>query len=220
MIHYIIFDWLKSYINVTQYLIGWQRESWQYILWYIPDNQKIVLMSNMKYRKPCVKQPLSKRQQFGFQDWLKLDASRLDLGWPSFRPSFRHNFVSAQYLENKLIEFHQILYMHSYWQDLRWDCYTSFSHVCTRVHQILYIHSYSQDLSWDCYTSFLSAIWPFIYANGEHFAIFSTFIKLPFVIETFVLSIFEWPFYTGFTEHHIYKLYRPRLSTNFIYNNT
>ena len=27
----------------------------------------------------------------------------------------------------------------------------------------------------------------------------STFIKLPFVIKVFVLSIFEWPFYTGFT---------------------
>ena len=26
-----------------------------------------------------------------------------------------------------------------------------------------------------------------------------TFIKLPFVIKTSVLSIFEWPFYTGFT---------------------
>ena len=26
-----------------------------------------------------------------------------------------------------------------------------------------------------------------------------TFIKLPFVIKIFVLSIFEWPFYTGFT---------------------
>ena len=31
------------------------------------------------------------------------------------------------------------------------------------------------------------------------FAILSTFIKLPFVIKIFVLSIFEWPFYTGFT---------------------
>ena len=30
-------------------------------------------------------------------------------------------------------------------------------------------------------------------------AILSTFIKLPFVIKIFVLSIFEWPFYTGFT---------------------
>ena len=33
----------------------------------------------------------------------------------------------------------------------------------------------------------------------EHSAILSTFIKLRFVIEIFVLSIFEWPFYTGFT---------------------
>ena len=32
----------------------------------------------------------------------------------------------------------------------------------------------------------------------EHSAILSTFIKLPFVIKTFVLSIFEWPFYTGY----------------------
>ena len=36
--------------------------------------------------------------------------------------------------------------------------------------------------------------------QGEHSAILSTFIKLPFVIkQIFVLSIFEWPFYTGFT---------------------
>ena len=33
----------------------------------------------------------------------------------------------------------------------------------------------------------------------EHSAILLTFIKLPFVIKIFVLSIFEWPFYTGFT---------------------
>ena len=32
-----------------------------------------------------------------------------------------------------------------------------------------------------------------------HSAILSTFIKLPFVIKIFVLSIFEWPFYTYFT---------------------
>ena len=35
-------------------------------------------------------------------------------------------------------------------------------------------------------------------SKGEHSAIFSTFIKLPFVIKIFVLSIFEWTFYTGF----------------------
>ena len=35
--------------------------------------------------------------------------------------------------------------------------------------------------------------------QGEHSAILLTSIKLPFVIKIFVLSIFEWPFYTGFT---------------------
>ena len=35
--------------------------------------------------------------------------------------------------------------------------------------------------------------------QGEHSAILSTFIKLPFVIKIFVLSIFDWLFYTGFT---------------------
>ena len=35
--------------------------------------------------------------------------------------------------------------------------------------------------------------------QGEHSAILLTFIKLPFVIMIFVLSIFEWRFYTGFT---------------------
>ena len=36
--------------------------------------------------------------------------------------------------------------------------------------------------------------------QGEHSAIFSTLnIKLPFVIKIFILSIFESPFYTGFT---------------------
>ena len=33
----------------------------------------------------------------------------------------------------------------------------------------------------------------------EHSAILSTFFKLPFINKIFVLSIFEWPFYTGFT---------------------
>ena len=35
--------------------------------------------------------------------------------------------------------------------------------------------------------------------QGEHSAIHLTFIKLPFVTKIFVLSIFEWPFYIGFT---------------------
>ena len=36
-------------------------------------------------------------------------------------------------------------------------------------------------------------------AEGEHSALLLTFIKLPFDIKTFVLSIFEWPLETGFT---------------------
>ena len=35
--------------------------------------------------------------------------------------------------------------------------------------------------------------------QGEHSAILLTFIKLPFVIKVFVLSIFEWLLKTGFT---------------------
>ena len=33
----------------------------------------------------------------------------------------------------------------------------------------------------------------------EHSAILLTFIKLPYVIKIFVLSIFEWPLKAGFT---------------------
>ena len=35
--------------------------------------------------------------------------------------------------------------------------------------------------------------------QGEYSAILPTFIKLPFVIKIFVLSVFEWPLKTGFT---------------------
>ena len=34
---------------------------------------------------------------------------------------------------------------------------------------------------------------------AEHSAIILTFIKLPFAIKTFVLSILDWPLKTGFT---------------------
>ena len=43
------------------------------------------------------------------------------------------NLVSAQYLENQLIECHQILYMDLYWQDLALYCYTLFMHINTRI---------------------------------------------------------------------------------------
>ena len=39
---------------------------------------------------------------------------------------------------------------------------------------------------------------------GEHSAILSSFIKLPVVIQIFVLSIFEWPFKTGFTVYDVF----------------
>ena len=35
--------------------------------------------------------------------------------------------------------------------------------------------------------------------QGQHSAILPSFIKLPFVIKILVLSVFDWPFYTGFT---------------------
>ena len=40
--------------------------------------------------------------------------------------------------------------------------------------------------------------------DGEHSAILSSFIKVPIVIKIFILSIFEWPFYTGFTVCQVY----------------
>ena len=46
----------------------------------------------------------------------------------------------------------------------------------------------------------------------------STFIKLPFVIKIFVLSIFELLFYTGFTVHDVYSgqyMYNAHRNINF-----
>ena len=39
--------------------------------------------------------------------------------------------------------------------------------------------------------------------QGEHSAILSTFIKLPFIIKIFILSIFEWPFTRVLLYSHI-----------------
>ena len=44
---------------------------------------------------------------------------------------------------------------------------------------------------------------PWSFLQREHSTILLTFIKLPFMI--FVLSIFEWPFYSGFTVHLPYE---------------
>ena len=47
----------------------------------------------------------------------------------------------------------------------------------------------------------------------EHSAILSTFIKLPIAIKTFVLFIFEWLFYTGFTTRVLECIFRLGLVT-------
>ena len=49
--------------------------------------------------------------------------------------------------------------------------------------------------------------------QGEHSAILLTFIKLPFVIKIFVLSNFEWPFYTGVTVYLLQGEHSAILST-------
>ena len=49
--------------------------------------------------------------------------------------------------------------------------------------------------------------------QGELCAILSTFIKLPFLIKVFVLSIFEWSLKTGFT---VVLFYRCCLRRNFV----
>ena len=46
--------------------------------------------------------------------------------------------------------------------------------------------------------------------QGEHSTILLTFIKLPFVIKNLFVSIFEWPFYTGFTCMAYKLMYRPQ----------
>ena len=62
--------------------------------------------------------------------------------------------------------------------------------------------------------------------QGEHSAIRLAFIKLPFVIKIYVLSVFEWPFYTSFTVRvicvhitlHVRAVYRLLLEVVNIYD--
>ena len=44
---------------------------------------------------------------------------------------------------------------------------------------------------------------------AQHSAILSTFIKLPFAINTFILSISEWSLKTGFTEAQLHTADQP-----------
>ena len=111
-----------------------------------------------------------------------------DLSWDCYTSFFAHLYqrygpwftsefgFCLIYIENKLTEFHQILYMQSYWQALGLDCYTSFFaylfqsygpwfmpkfhfrsiswEQINRISNFVYKHSYWQDLAWDCCTSF------------------------------------------------------------------
>ena len=45
--------------------------------------------------------------------------------------------------------------------------------------------------------------------HGEHYTILLTFFKLAFVFKIFVLSIFEWPFKTGFTVFSFFNSTEP-----------
>ena len=49
--------------------------------------------------------------------------------------------------------------------------------------------------------------------QGEHSAILSTFIKLPFGIYSFGLSIFKWPLKTGSTVIRIKRIHTNGIST-------
>ena len=67
---------------------------------------EIILNSYLWFRRYHYSPPLKNRGGGGLYRILVVSHS--------FLLSLRHNFVSLQYFENKLIDFHQILYMHSY----------------------------------------------------------------------------------------------------------
>ena len=75
----------------------------------------------------------------------------------------RHNFISTQYLEKKLIEFHQIFLYAMILIDVRILFKILFplnlENKRIEFHQILYMHWYWQDLCWDCYLSFFAHLY-------------------------------------------------------------
>ena len=70
---------------------------------------------------------------------------------------WRQNFVSAQYLENKLTESDQILYAHQHWQDLAWDCGLSFFAKFWQTYGLWLTSEFCfRSISWDR----MDRIWP------------------------------------------------------------
>ena len=74
-------------------------------------------------------------------------------------------------LRSKLTEFHPILYMHSYWQDLEWECCMSFSPILYQSYGPWFLLKFG----------FLSISW-------EHMDIIS-----PNFICAFILWCWHWP---------------------------
>ena len=66
---------------------------------------------------------------------------------------------------------------------LEWPLYTGFT---------VYLKSFPDS------SGFQDHLW-LNAGQGEHSAIHLTFINLPFVIKIFIMSFFEWSFYTGLT---------------------
>ena len=79
--------------------------------------------------------------------------------------------------------------MSNYWEKMTIQCYTFFKF--KKETKIVF----QKRLSLNAGQKYCRML------QGEHSAILSTFIKLPFVIKIFVLSIFEWLLKTGFTVH-------------------
>ena len=112
-LHYNLIEQADKLVSKSTFPDSASNNEWARFLYYLGKCCFCI------YSKTCVKWPLSKRPQFGYQDQLLLNAGQ----------------------------------------------------------------KYCRMLHW------------------EHSAILLTFIKLPFVIKIFVLSVFERPFYTGFTVH-------------------
>ena len=104
----------------------------------------------------------------------------------------RQNSVSTKYLENLLTYFHQILCMHSFWQDLAWNCYMSFFAHLYQSHGLWFTPKFHfRSISWE--------------QNGQNFNKFYRCIHID--------KIYVWIVTLHFS--HIYKSYGPWFTPKF-----
>ena len=122
---------------------------------------------------------------------------------PSVCPSVIIFFVSAQYLQNSFIEFIQILYVHWYWHDLAWDCYTSFFPSLYQSYSPLFTPKFCfRSISWELLDIFLpNFIYALILTRSSLGLLHVIFWKLvpdlwPFIMALYLLQNFvsTWPF--------------------------